>query len=140
MPLMTCDGKLSRSHGHRAKIVALQMTDVIFKIVHSDEWRSAEAAGFYRGSKKDRADGFLHFSTAEQLMGTLTRHYADATDLVLVAVDADALGGALKYEPSRDGQLFPHLYGNLPRAAVRWVRPIARTPQGGFVLPDELTA
>jgi len=89
---------------------------------------------------KDRADGFLHFSTAAQLMGTLTRYYADADDLVLVAVDANALGSALKYEPSRDGQLFPHLFGTLPRVAVRWVRPIARDPQGSFVLPAELTA
>jgi uncharacterized protein (DUF952 family) len=112
----------------------------IFKICPNEEWKAAETAGVYRGSKKDREDGFLHFSTAAQLMGTLTRHYADAKDLVLVAVDANALGSALKYEPSRDGELFPHLYGDLPQAAVRWVRPIARGPQGSFVLPAGLTA
>jgi len=110
---------------------------LIFKIVHAPEW---PATGAYPGSSKDRADGFLHFSTALQVLGTLARYYTDADDLLLVAVDADALSGALKYEPSRDGQLFPHLYGNLPRDAVRWVRPIARDPQGSFVLPSDVTA
>ncbi len=100
------------------------MTAQIFKIVHASEWREAELAGVYRGSAKDRADGFLHFSLAEQLMGTLRRYYADAEDLVLVAVNADALGPGLKYEPSRDGALFPHLYGPLPVSAVRWVRTV----------------
>ncbi len=111
------------------------MSDLVFKIVHAAEWRSAEAAGIYPGSAKDRQDGFLHFSTAEQLMGTLTRHYADAHDLVLVAVDPAALGAALTYEPSRDGALFPHLYGPLLLSAVRWVQKIARGADGNFVLP-----
>jgi uncharacterized protein (DUF952 family) len=115
------------------------MDALIFKICRAEEWKAAETARIHEGSKKDREDGFLHFSTAEQLTGTLVRYYADANDLVLVAAEAAALGGALKYERSRDGQLFPHLYGNLPRDAVRWVRPIARDPQGSFVLPDELT-
>lgn len=96
----------------------------VFKIVYIAEWKTAEAAGVYLGSAKDRADGFLHFSTAEQLTGTLARYYADAHDLVLVAVDTDALGPALKYEPSRDGALFPHLYGALPLSAVKWAREI----------------
>ena len=109
----------------------------IFKIVHALDW---PPAGDHRGSAKDRADGFLHFSTAEQLMGTLTRYYAKADDLLLVAVDADALGEKLKYEPSRDGAPFPHLYGPLPRAAVGWVKPIGRDARGAFVLPDEITA
>jgi uncharacterized protein (DUF952 family) len=113
------------------------MTNLIFKIVAALEW--ANASDDYSGSAKDRADGFLHFSTAEQLLGTLTRYYAQADDLLLVAVDAAALGDALKYEPSRDGALFPHLYGTLPRAAVRWARPISRDARGAFVLPD-LTA
>jgi uncharacterized protein (DUF952 family) len=108
---------------------------LIFKICHSAEWHEAEAAGVYDGSAKDRADGFLHFSTAEQLMSTLTRYYADAHDLVLVTVDADALGPALKFEPSRDGAMFPHLYGTLPLTAVKWVRNIRRGADGGFILP-----
>jgi uncharacterized protein (DUF952 family) len=109
---------------------------LIFKIVHSDEWHAAEATGLYRGSAKDRADGFLHFSTEEQLIGTLTRYYADADNLVLVAVDADSLGDALKYEPSTAGALYPHLYGDLPLPVVRWVRPIARDAQDKFTLPE----
>jgi uncharacterized protein (DUF952 family) len=116
------------------------MPSLIFKICHEPEWKAAEAAGAYRGSAKDEQDGFLHFSTAEQLIGTLTRYYAGADDLLLVAVDADALGDALKYEASRDGALFPHLYGKLPRDAVRWVRPISRDARGAFVLPPEITA
>jgi uncharacterized protein (DUF952 family) len=114
------------------------MTAPIFKIVHAGEW--ADVRGDYAGSEKDRADGFLHFSTAEQLMGTLTRYYADADDLVLVAVDTEALGSALKFEPSTGGARYPHLYAPLPPSAVRWVRPIARDRDGGFVLPDALTA
>jgi len=109
---------------------------LIFKIVHSDEWHAVEAAGVYRGSAKDQADGFLHFSTEEQLLGTLRRYYADADGLVLVAVDADSLGGALKYEPSTAGALYPHLYGDLTRSAVQWVRPITRGAHGQFSLAE----
>jgi uncharacterized protein (DUF952 family) len=108
---------------------------MIFKIVHAEEWRAAEAAGVYYGSAKDKIDGFLHFSTEEQLMGTLMRYYAGATDLILVAVDADALGNALKYEASTAGSLYPHLYGDLPLPAVKWTRPIERDPVGKFRLP-----
>ena len=116
------------------------MTDLIFKIVHTQEWQGARAAGAYDGSPKDQADGFLHFSTAEQLLGTLQKWYAGAHDLLLVAVEADALGAALKWEPSRGGELFPHLYAPLPLAAVRWQGDIKRDPNGAFVLPPELDA
>ncbi len=90
---------------------------LIYKIAHADEWLAAERAGVYHGSEKDRADGFLHFSTAAQLRETLERHYADTKDLlVIAAVDSEALGDALTWEPSRGGELFPHLYGALPMA------------------------
>jgi uncharacterized protein (DUF952 family) len=108
---------------------------LIFKIVHRGEWEAATRGGEYAGSAKDRADGFLHFSTAKQLMGTLERYYANETGLALVAVNEDLLGSALKYEPSRDGALFPHLYAPLPVSAVKWVREIGRDLNGGFVLP-----
>ena len=107
----------------------------IFKIVHAAEWRAAETAAVYQGSAKDKEDGFLHFSTEEQLIGTLTRYYADADGLVLVAVDECALGDALKYEPSTAGELYPHLYGDLPLSAVTWARPIEQDTAGTFRLP-----
>ncbi|HWA92004.1 MAG TPA: DUF952 domain-containing protein [Rhizomicrobium sp.] len=109
------------------------MSALVFKIVHAGEWASVRDA--YAGSQKDRADGFLHFSTQEQLPGTLTRYYAGADDLLLVAVDAEALGPALRFEASTGGALYPHLYASLPRSAARWVRPIPRDGAGGFVLP-----
>ena len=108
---------------------------LIFKIVHRDEW--AATHGEYAGSEKDHADGFLHFSTAEQIPGTLARYYADADDLLLVAVDADALGAALKFEPSRDGAPFPHLYAPLTLSAVKWVREIGYDASRGHSLPRE---
>jgi uncharacterized protein (DUF952 family) len=108
---------------------------LIFKIVPRAEW---EAAGdLYEGSAHDRADGFLHFSTGPQLAETLRLYYAGQDNLVLVAVDEAALGAALKYEhsPSRNED-FPHLFGPLPRAAVRWAKPIAKDATGNFVIPQ----
>jgi uncharacterized protein (DUF952 family) len=109
---------------------------VIFKIVPRIEWENVGAR--YEGSTHDRADGFLHFSTAAQLAETLRRHYAGQDNLMLVAVDPAALGDALKWEysPSR-GEDFPHLYAPLPRAAVRWAKAIGRTPDGEFLLPPD---
>jgi uncharacterized protein (DUF952 family) len=100
----------------------------IYKICEQGSWRAAEHAGSYRGSDVDARDGFIHFSTAAQVAETAARHFAKQTDLMLVAVDGDALGAALKWEKSRGGEFFPHLYAALPLAAVRWAR----------VLPDEL--
>ncbi len=108
---------------------------LIFKICHAREWDEAVRTGRYDGTAKDRHDGFLHFSIAEQLTGTLNRWYADAQDLILVAVEAGALGDALAWEPSRGGALFPHLYAPLPLAAVKWTGAIGRREDGGFVLP-----
>jgi uncharacterized protein (DUF952 family) len=83
---------------------------LIFKIVRGDEWAKAERDGVYRGSEKDREDGFLHFSTAAQLRETLERHYANAIGaLVIAAFDAETIGNALKWEPSRGDAQFPHL-------------------------------
>ena len=108
------------------------MINLVFKIVHAPEW---PASGIYSGSEKDRADGFLHFATAEQLLGTLNRYYADADDLLLVAADATALGDALKYEKSRDGALFPHLYGTLHPKKIVWAKPMPLGPDGLHILP-----
>lgn len=108
--------------------------DLIFKIVPRAEWEAS--SGDYEGSAHDRADGFLHFSTAAQLPETLRRYYADKDDLILVAVDAAALGAALKWEhsPSR-GEDFPHLYAALSCDAMKWARPIAKAADGRLFLP-----
>ena len=108
----------------------------IYKICERAEWHAAERAGTYRGSDDDVRDGFMHFSTAPQVAATAAKHFAQRTDLVLIAVDGDALGAALKWEPSRGGDLFPHLYAALPFAAVRWAQPLADEVNGQRALPE----
>ena len=107
---------------------------LIYKIVPRADWESS--GGDYRGSAHDKADGFLHFSTAEQLAETLRLYYADADDLILVAADAEACGASLKWEHSASrNQDFPHLYGALSCDAMKWARPIAKDATGRFELP-----
>ena len=107
---------------------------LIFKVVSQEEWNSAGPE--YPGSAHDRADGFLHFSTAAQLPETLRRYYAGRDDLLLLAVSTEALGAALKWEPSPSrGEDFPHLFSALPRSAVLWTRALTRRPDGEFLLP-----
>ena len=103
---------------------AQRFMTLIYKIVAADEWRAAEAAGAYAGSAADRADGFIHFSTAAQARGTAAKWFAGRADLLLVAVEAEALGENLRWEPSRGGALFPHLHAPLPISVVRWSRPL----------------
>ncbi len=103
---------------------------LILKIVPAALWRQAEAAGIFAGAPVDLADGFIHFSTPEQVEETAAKHFAGQRDLLLVAVEADALGGALRWEPSRGGALFPHLYAPLALADVLWVRPIPADAAG----------
>jgi len=93
----------------------------IYHICRKEEWSAAEAAGRYGGSSQDRADGFIHFSGPDQVVASAARHRAGQDGLVLLTVEAAALGDALKWEPSRGGALFPHLYGDLPADAVRRV-------------------
>jgi uncharacterized protein (DUF952 family) len=107
----------------------------IYKISTTKLWREAEQAGVFTGAPIDLADGYIHFSTAEQVKQTAALHFSGQTDLVLAAVDAAALGAALRYEPSRGGALFPHLYGTLPLSAVRWVKPLP-LGAGGHVFPE----
>jgi uncharacterized protein (DUF952 family) len=106
------------------------LTMVVYKIVATDEWREAKAAGVFEGASVDRADGFIHFSTAEQAPDAAAMWFAGRDDLTLAAVDADALGGELRWEPSRGGALFPHLYAALPMSAVVWSRPLPLGPDG----------
>ena len=91
---------------------------------------------FQRRADRPAADGYIHFSTGEQVAETAARHFAGAADLVLVAVAAAALGPALKWEPSRGGALFPHLYGALPLDAVLWVKPLPLGADGRHVFPE----
>jgi uncharacterized protein (DUF952 family) len=108
----------------------------IYKICDTASWQAAERDGLYRGAPVDQHDGFIHFSTAAQLRETAARHFSGVSDLTLVALDAQALGAALKWEPSRGGDLFPHLYGALPLAAVRWAKPLPCGPDGRHVFPE----
>lgn len=96
----------------------------IYKILGRDEWERALAQGVFEGSEVDRQDGFIHFSAAHQVRETVRRHFAGRSDLLLAAVDAEALGPELKWEASRGGELFPHLYAPLPAAHIRHAAPL----------------
>jgi uncharacterized protein (DUF952 family) len=114
--------------GHHAAML-------ILKIFRRTEWNAFCAAGQTAGSPVDLADGYIHFSTPSQAPGTADRHFATESDLVLVAVDPDRLGADLKWEPSRGGQLFPHLYRPLRREDVVWDKslPLGAT---GHIFPE----
>ena len=107
----------------------------IYHICGREEWQAAQAAGHYRGSSQDTADGFIHFSTAAQVEASAARHRAGQSGLVLLAVDPEALGAALKWEPSRRGERFPHLYGELPLAALRGIWDLPLGPDSRHVFP-----
>ncbi len=109
---------------------------LIYKICPEALWREAEAAGRFEGAPVDLADGFIHFSTAAQLEGTADKHFRGQAGLLLISVEEAALGEGLRYEPSRGGDLFPHLYGPLPLQAVRAVRPLELGPDGRVVIPS----
>lgn len=107
----------------------------IYKILTRTEWQTAQAHGRYTGSDDDRRDGFIHFSTAEQVPGTADKFFAGRDDLLVAAVPVAALGDALKWEPSRGGHLFPHLYAPLEIASVCWVRDMPLGPEGRHTIP-----
>lgn len=110
-------------------------TMTIFKICTDEEWRAAEADGVFAGAAIDLVDGYIHFSTRAQVEETARRHFAGRDGLVLVAIDADRLGAALRWEPSRGGDLFPHLHGPLPTTATTRVDPLPRGESGEHVFP-----
>ncbi len=114
------------------------MPTLIYKIVPAALWHAAEAEGAFRGAPVDLADGFIHFSTAGQVRETAARHFAGQDGLLLVAIDAEALGSALVWEPSRGGALFPHLYGVLALATVRSVTLLPLGPEGLHQFPKDL--
>jgi uncharacterized protein (DUF952 family) len=108
-----------------------------FKLVDASEWAAARAQGVYPGSAVDRADGYIHMSTAAQLAETARRHYAGRGHLLLLTVPLGGLGPALVWEPSRGGDLFPHLYAPLAVTTVTAVRACSVTPEGTLRFEDE---
>ena len=112
------------------------MTGTAYKIVAAEEWRAAVAEGRYEGSTVDLADGYIHMSTGEQLVETARRHYAGRDDLMLLTVDLTRFGADLVWEPSRGGDLFPHLYAPLPVAAVTALRAFSVTEDGAMLFED----
>jgi len=112
------------------------MSQIIYKIAPEALWREAEQNGRFGGAPIDIVDGFIHFSTAAQARETAARHFAGQTNLLLIAIDATKLGDALKYEVSRGGALFPHLYATLGLDAVRWVKPLPLGADGQHEFPQ----
>jgi len=111
------------------------MVGTIYKIVSHQVWSESEAAGRFVGAGIDLADGYIHFSTAAQVVETARRHFKGQDGLLLVAIDPAALGDRLKYEPSRGGDLFPHLYAELPMSAVLWAKPLPVGADGDHTFP-----
>lgn len=112
------------------------MQSFIFKVCNKDDWHAAQAQGSLEGTAVDLADGYIHFSTGTQLAETLDKHYRGQSDLVLATIDPTLLPVELKWEPSRGGDLFPHLYAPLPMSAVVAHRALDARPDGGFDLPE----
>ncbi len=110
---------------------------MIYKIFRTPEWEELQRTGLTRGAAIDLADGFIHFSAAAQLRETAARHFAGAEGLWLAAVDENLLGDALKWEVSRGGALFPHLYRALALAEVAWCRELPLV-EGAHVFPDDI--
>lgn len=108
-----------------------------YKIVSAADWAAFQAEGRYAGSAVDLADGYIHMSTAAQVAETARKHYAGREGLVLLTVDLDALGEAVKWEPSRGGDLFPHLYADLPLSAVTAAQGFAVGADGAFRFEGE---
>jgi uncharacterized protein (DUF952 family) len=111
---------------------------LIYKISPRADWDAATAAGVFTGAPVDVKDGYIHFSAAHQVRETAAKHFHGMADLVVAAIDADALGPALRWEPSRGGDLFPHLYGHLPMTAVRGVRDLPLDPAGAPLVPEDI--
>ena len=132
-------GRLSTSFRKKPK----QLNDkqetrlpTIYKICPASAWREAERQGVFRGSADDVRDGFIHFSTAAQVAETARKHFFGQTGLFLIAVDVDALGEALRWEPSRNDELFPHLYGELDLGAVTAILDLRARSDGYHDVPE----
>lgn len=112
---------------------------IIYRIIAREDWQAAKAAGSFAGTAHDIRDGFIHFSTAAQAAETALKHYAGQQELLLLHVDTATLTAPLKWEASRGGDLFPHLYGSLPVGAVHRIEPLPLDPKTGrHLFPDDL--
>ncbi|MBZ9789087.1 DUF952 domain-containing protein [Rhizobium sp. 3T7] len=114
----------------------MTLTPTLYKIVTETLWQEARAAGIFRGAAIDLTDGYIHFSTSAQVRQTAALYFAGQTGLLLVAVDGKELGDKLVFEPSRGGDLFPHLYADLPLSAVLWEKPLLLDAAGQHIFPD----
>ena len=112
---------------------------LIYKICPQALWRDAERLGVFEGAPVDLADGYIHFSTGAQVRETAARHFAGQAKLLLIAVEAGALGPSLRYETSRGGALFPHLYATLDPRRVRWVAPLTLRADGSHSIPGDVS-
>jgi uncharacterized protein (DUF952 family) len=115
------------------------MNELIYHMCHANEWEDAEKSGAYRGSSQDQADGFIHFSTADQVRVSAAKHRSGQDGLVLLSVSIHQLGDALKWEKSRGGDLFPHLYGDLMPGAVVHSEPLLLDESGLHVFPRSIS-
>ncbi|WP_370656074.1 DUF952 domain-containing protein [Paracoccus wurundjeri] len=132
LPAIPCDTLLTTGRYRTQNGVML-----IYKILREAEWAELSTRGIFSGAPVDIKDGFVHFSTAAQLPGTLAKHFINETGLTLVACDSTAMATDLKWEPSRGGDLFPHLYRSLGSSDILWTRPIEAGPDGHETGPLE---
>lgn len=124
---------------HRPRLTQEKPTlDCVFKIVEKSMWLRAISTGQFAGSADDVRDGFIHLSRASQIAGTLTKHFSNTPDLLLVAFNPESLGAKLRFETSRGGELFPHFYGPLPTDLALWSQPIATKPDGTHDINQEM--
>ena len=113
----------------------VNVSKIVYHICRQDEWDAAKVNGIYSGSSQDEVDGFIHFSTSEQVMESAQKHRTGQDGLVMLSVDAESLGSSLKWEPSRGGSLFPHLYGELPVNVVINAISLPLGPDGQHIFP-----
>jgi uncharacterized protein (DUF952 family) len=111
---------------------------IAYKICSASEWAEAESSGRYQGSAVDLADGFIHLSAPDQVRETARKWFAGQDGLVLVRLDLAALGGSVRWEPSRGGALFPHVYGAIPTSAAQEILALSLSPERAVVLPDTI--
>lgn len=115
------------------------MTNIIYKIETAEAWQKAQSTGVYTGSALDVMDGFIHLSTADQVRETANKWFAGQNDLILASIDSAQLGDMIKWEPSRDGALFPHVYGILPMSAVIETAPMCVGEDGLYLFGPHIT-